>query len=245
MSHATRSLAEVRALYTAQHPGTRTTLPAPTGETQAAMSVEPAAIRGRVGVLGVAGGVGVSTVALALAEGLDAHRLVEFGSPRASGLAAAPTAELGEVAGWSLGTRGELRIERRMAPDAPTLDGTAGGWEVIDFGAVDPSRLSVCAALVVVANCSIPGMRGLEAHLGELTPASPVSGVITGVPGRRLPRPLSGALGPHLRTAAAEERLFLLPECPDLRIGGISSAPLPTRLRSAVPPLVAWLEDPS
>lgn len=88
-------------------------------------------------VLGAAGSVGCSTVALALAtaaaEPADARRItrwmprvVECCSAPASGLAAASTAELGHhESGWVQGTRGAVLLERASralacAGDVPT-----------------------------------------------------------------------------------------------------------------------------
>ena len=64
-------------------------------------------------VVGASSGSGASTVALALATAAGTTRLLECASTAAAGLTAAATAELGrDGAGWILGTRGPVRIER-------------------------------------------------------------------------------------------------------------------------------------
>ena len=131
MTAATFSLAELRAAYTALHSGAFTTDPAPQPETAAEEVAErPAVADAVVGVVGVSGGVGTTTVALAIAEALGAARLVELTAPHTSGLAAASSAELGTQHGWSLGTRDGLRLERRADPDAAILPDTAAGVTV-------------------------------------------------------------------------------------------------------------------
>ena len=69
-------------------------------------------------VVGAAGGTGASTLALALATAAGG-RVVECAGVTASGLVAAPTAELGRHdSGWLQGTRGTVLIERpALGPD--------------------------------------------------------------------------------------------------------------------------------
>lgn len=239
MNTRTVSLAELRALHAASSPmPSRPELPID-DQVPSTPAVEELGTAGRVGVRGATGGAGASTIALALAEALGAGRLVEFASPDVSGLVGASTAELGDTEGWSIGVRDRLRLERRILPDARVLDAVVGGWEVFDLGpATAPPGL---AATVVVAPCSVPGVRRAEALLEQPDPRIAV--VITGVPGRRLPRQLRGVVGPRLRSAVLEGRVFLVPECPVLRIGGLTPGPLPRRLSVAVESLATWLED--
>lgn len=244
MTTASLSLAELRTHTAHQRPE-------PSGDSEVTLvgaaedGFRPGVPRlgGRITVAGVSGGIGVSSVALALAEGLGAARLVEFTASGFSGLAGASTAELGDDAGWSVGDRRGLRLERRHHLDARPLALDREGWEVWDLGTrLDPAPVGAVANLVV-AGSSLPGIRRLEALLDQPGSTVPVFAVITGVPGRRLPRPLRGTLGPRLRAAASEGRLVLVPECPALRIAGITGDPLPRWLRTAVEPLVSWLED--
>ena len=106
MTTTSFSLAELRAAYTALQAGTFaevcTDFPTPVDTTHQLPEL-PGLV---VGVVGVAAGIGTTTVALAVAEAVGAARLVELAAPHASGLAAASTAELGTCAGWTLGQRG-------------------------------------------------------------------------------------------------------------------------------------------
>lgn len=198
-----------------------------------------------VRVVGVSGGVGTSTVALGVAEALEATRLVELCGTRASGLAGASVTELGLRDGWSLGRRGNLRLERRLVHTAPMLPNTQGELTVVDAGVLDESSSSAGpGALVLVAACSVPSIRRLDAHLQEL-PSEDWIAVITCVPGRGLPPAVRGVLGAQLRAAAAAPRLLLFPECPRFRIEGLGPAPLSRRLREAAAPIAALLKETS
>ena len=233
------SLAELRAAYTALQAGTFADLC-----TDFSTPVDTYELAGRVvGVVGVTAGIGTTTVALAVAEVLGAARLVELAAPHASGLAAASTAELGTRAGWSLGQRGELRLERRDTPDAtiPAADHDADDVTVVDLGAWT-SHIPTTGSLVVVAPCSVPGIRRLNACLTTLNPTQLVV-VVTGAPGRTLPRQVAGAFAPALRAVAADGRVLVVPESAALRLTGVTGEPLPRLLRTAVAPIVDLLED--
>ena len=242
MTTATFSLAELRAAYTALHAGAFTTDPIPQPETAAAEVAErPAVAAAVVGVVGVSGGVGTTTVALAIAEALAAGRLVELSVPHTSGLAAASWAELGTQDGWSIGSRDGLRLERRADPDATILPDTSAGVTVLDLGAWADGVPAV-SLLVVVAVCSVPSVRRLNARL-EVLHGLRVVPVITGVPGRALPKPVGSVCGARLRAAAADGRLLLVPECASLRVGGVTADPLPRRLQSAVDVIKSCVEE--
>ncbi|MHA6510717.1 hypothetical protein [Tessaracoccus sp. Y1736] len=242
MTTATFSLAELRAAYTALHAGAFTTDTTPQPETAAAATAElPAAAEAVVGVVGVSGGVGTTTVALAIAEALGAGRLVELSVPHTSGLAVASTAELGTQDGWSVGSRDGLRLERRADPDATILPDTAAGLTVLDLGTWTEPQPAV-SVLVVVAACSVPSVRRLNARLDTLDGLRVVP-VITGVPGRALPKPVGSVCGPRLPAAATAGRLLLVPECASLRVGGVTADPLPRRLQSAVDVIKSCVEE--
>lgn len=232
------SLAELRAAYTALQNGTFADLC-----TDSSTPVDTHELAGRVvGVVGVTGGIGTTTVALAVAEAVGAARLVELAAPHASGLAAASTAELGTRAGWTLGQRGDLRLERRDTPDAtiPAAD-DADDVTVLDLGTFTP-HIPTTGSLVVVAPCSVPGIRRLNACLTTLNPAELVV-VVTGAPGRTLPRQVAGAFAPALRAVAAGGRVLVVPESAALRLTGVTGEALPRQLRTAVAPIVDLLED--
>jgi len=156
-------------------------------------------------------------------------------------LAAASTAELGTQHGWSIGNRGGLRLERRADPDAAILTDTTAGVMVLDLGAW-ADCLPAVSVLVVVAACSVPSVRRLNARLDTVDGLRVVP-VITGVPGRVLPRQVGSVCGARLRASAAEGRLLLVPECVSLRVGGVTADPLPRRLRSAVDVIKSCVEE--
>ncbi|QNP55360.1 hypothetical protein [Tessaracoccus defluvii] len=188
-----------------------------------------------VAVVGVAGGVGATVVALAVAEALGASRLVEFSAPGLSGLAAASSVELGTRQGWIIGSRGGVQLQRLASSDAVMLAASeADGLTVMDLG-LWPDDLAGTrpGVLVAVAACSVPSVRRLEARLDQLKSSVQVVPVITAVPGRSLPKPVGGVLGPSIRRSAAAGRLVLVPECSSLRVGGVTVDPLPRRLQSA------------
>lgn len=234
------SLAELRAAYTALQNGT---FADPC--TDFSTPVDTHELAGRVvGVVGVTGGIGTTTVALAIAEAVGAARLVELAAPHASGLAAASRAELGTRAGWTLGQRGDLRLERRDTPDATIPAAAADDADdvtVLDLGTFTP-HIPTTGSLVVVAPCSVPGIRRLNACLTTLNPAELVV-VVTGAPGRTLPRSVAGAFAPALRAVAADGRVLVVPESAALRLTGVTGEPLPRQLRTAVAPIVNLLAD--
>lgn len=209
---------------------------------QSAISWEPT--EQVVLVLGCLPGAGASTVALAIASGLQhASRVVECCTVAASGLAAASSAELGvTVDGWVQGSRGEMvQIERRgdrvpniealPAPPPSTRPVTIldSSWD-IDVLLESRNWLGELARalpmVVVVTRPTIPGMRRLEAAIGLLG-ADRVAAVICGAD-KRLPKPVEQAMGPRLRGWRAEGRLTHLPHDNTLRIHGVTPDPLPS-----------------
>lgn len=197
-----------------------------------------------VGVLGCLPGAGASTVALAIASGIDhGARIVECCTVAASGLAAASSAELGVTAdGWVQGSRGEsVLIERRggrvpsiqslPAPSLSTRPVTIldSSWD-IDVLLESRSWLGELARalpmVVVVTRPTIPGMRRLEAAIGLLG-SDRVTAVIVGAD-KRLPKPVEQALGPRLRSWRAEGRLVHLPHDHTLSVHGLTPDPLPS-----------------
>lgn len=152
----------------------------------------PAAGEWVLPVVGVAGSVGASTVALALAmTATQPARVIECCSPAASGLAAASTAELGfrgngtvdaESARWRQGSRDQVLIERTSGLltgvedlPAPTPAQHVDQLTILDAG-WDAAHLTTAAGwlsstvrtapvLVVVTRATVPAFRRLEATL--------------------------------------------------------------------------------
>lgn len=204
----------------------------------------PSSGRGVV-VIAASGGVGASTIALAVAEATSASRLLELAEPRGWGLAQATNAELEDDGQWSRGRRdrpgGQLEVHRRRRDDATVaidertvVDAGvwAGKWPV-----VEPS------ASVLVAACSLPGIARVEVILEELTPHSPAAVVLTGASSRNLPKQLAVALGPRLR--ALEDRLVLVSPDARLRLTGCTPDPLPKSLQRTAGHIAELLKEPS
>jgi len=127
-----------------------------------------------VAVVGCAGGVGASTVAVALATaaGVPA-RVVECCPPLGSGFSAAANAELGVDGGWRRGSRGAVLLERRDGPGrvVPVPASSLAEFTILDAGwtaLVDrgvpwlSSLLRTLDQVVLVTNATVPGLRRLE-----------------------------------------------------------------------------------
>ena len=194
-------------------------------------------------VLGCAGSVGASTVALLLAQTAGRSRVVECAPGACSGLAGASTAELGEAAGgWMEGSRDEVRIQRRrdqaLTPDdVPTpVEGWPGGVSVVDSW-WDLRRVLAgngwlaelarsCPRVVLVARATVPGMRQLERDLALLE-TDRCWAVATGLSQRRWPSTVEHSLGARTRQLRQSGRLIGLPDDAGFSLSGITTEPLP------------------
>ena len=197
--------------------------------------------------MGCAGGVGASTVALALATATGASaRVVECCSPLASGFSAAANAELGNEGRWRRGSRGDVLLERPITGDATvpvptqssvhwtfvdtnwtTVSGTSAGW----LGSV----LRTLDDVVLVSNATVPGVRRLES-CAELLGRDAL-GVVVGPTVKRWPRPVKVA------AAGIPARVHLtdFPLDPRLRVTGLTPDPLPAPLLKAAQNVLALL----
>jgi hypothetical protein len=206
-------------------------------------------------VVGCAGSVGTSTVALALATAAATStlpsRVVECCTVTASGLAAASTAELGQhPSGWLQGTRGRVLLERGseifLGPvEVPIPAGTPHpvsltvldvGWELGQLLAA-PSwladRLLRARRVVAVTTATIPGVRRLEGALALLD-GVPVLAAVLGGPGRRTwPREVEHSMGALTRQLDRDGRLHQVPLDRGLANRGLDSLALPTPLLTA------------
>jgi hypothetical protein len=220
----------------------------------------PAAGERAVAVLGAAGSVGASTVALAL--GLAAPepvRVVECCSVTVSGMAAASTAELGlHESGWRQGRRDHVLLERGSEPlvhvdDVPTPTGTEHerqltvldvGWDlaqVLATGCWLGDAIRSADALVVVTTATVPGMRRLEAVLGLLGDERALVAVV-GPRRRKWPKGVENSAGPAIRRALAAERCAEICEDRALAAAGLDSRPLPDAVLDAGRQLLARLD---
>jgi hypothetical protein len=192
-----------------------------------------------VAVVGCAGGVGASTVAVALATatGVPA-RVVECCPPLVSGFSAAANAELGVDGVWRRGTRGVVLLERRTGPGrvVPVPASASVEWTILDAGwtaLVTPgvpwlsSLLRTLDQVVLVTNATVPGLRRLEscADLFE----GEVLGVVVGPPAKRWPRPVKVAAA----GMPSSVRLVDFPLDRRLQVTGLTPAALPAPLLNA------------
>ena len=202
-------------------------------------------------VLGAAGSVGATTLALALAQAAGGGRVVECASVTASGLGGAPTAEHGQDPdGWVLGTRGAVAIDRPgqvvLTPDevptppvhapAPSLTVLDVGWEagqVLAGSSWIADQLRRAPDVVVVTTATVPGLRRLECALSLLNRRTAVVVAVLGPPRKKWPRPVQHCAGALTKDLDAAGRLVVVPADPGLHVRGLDSTELPAGLLSA------------
>ena len=199
-----------------------------------------------VAVVGCAGGVGASTVALALATATGAPaRVVECCSPLASGFSAAANAELGTEGPWRRGSRGDVLLERPITGDAtvPVPTESSVEWTLVDTnwttvsgaGGWLASVVRTLDDVVLVSNATVPGVRRLES-CAELLGRDAL-GVVVGPTVKRWPRPVKvAAAGIPARVHIAD-----FPLDPRLQVTGLTPDPLPAPLLKAAQNVLALL----
>jgi len=202
-------------------------------------------------VVGCIGSSGATTLALALASAAEGpSRVIECCTPTASGLASAPTEELGpHDSGWSRGTRGDVLLERGTrtlgtadALPAPVEPDRAQALTVLDVGWELGQLLAgqgwlrdhVIRAdhVVVTTTATIPGLRRLEGTLSLLTGSSATAAVL-GPIRRKWPRGLEHSLGSLTRQLDQRDAIHGIPYDHALAVRGLDSTPLPAPLLSA------------
>jgi hypothetical protein len=219
----------------------------------------PAAGERTIAVLGAAGTVGTSTVALAL--GLAAPgtvRVVECCSVTASSLAAASTAELGlHPSGWRQGKRDHVLLERASehlvhveevpAPIQTEAEGQLTildvGWsprQVLATGCWLSDATQAADALVVVAPVTVPGLRRLEAAL-ELLGNGRAAVALVGPRRKKWPKGVEQSAGPITRRALDADRCVEIPEDRCLAVTGLDSRPMPEPVAGAASQLLDHL----
>jgi hypothetical protein len=220
-----------------------------------------------VPVLGAAGSVGTSTVALSL--GLAAEvpaRVLECCSATASGLAAASAAELGRHAGWRQGRRDRVLLERTSGlltsaeeVPAPTPSEHEDQLTILDIG-WDAAHLATARGwltaavhaapvVVVVAAATVPGFRRLETvlELLDVRTAPAVNRVALAVVGprrKKWPRGVEHSGGLAVRHLLTTERVVEIPHDRALAVTGLDSRPIPEPVSAAAARLVR-LTDPT
>lgn len=212
-------------------------------------------------VLGAGGGTGATTVALALATAAGAGRVVECAPLGASGLTAAPTAELGaHPSGWVRGSRDVVLVERVAQPVLspgqvpvpspprvePVLTVVDVGWDLRQLQTGSSWLTDLLAAapvLVLTTSATIPGLRRLETTLALLRPAQHVVAGVLGPPRRRWPRALVASAGPATHALLRAGRVVQVPFDANLATRGIDTGALPTALLAAAGHLLALTAD--
>lgn len=219
-------------------------------------------------VIGAAGSVGASTVALALATAATRPaRVVECCPPAASGLAAASTAELGVApagngAGWRQGRRDQVLIEHTSGlhtsiEDAPSPTPAEHGDQltILDAGGDAthlatatgwlPSAVRTATFLVAVTTATVPAFRRLESAL-ELLDLDPtrVAVAVVGPASRKWPRGVEHSAGPAVQRLLDTARVVQIPHDRALAVNGVDSRPLPRAVTAAAARLLT-LSDPN
>jgi len=245
------SVDELRRAWTAVQAGDfRNGTDGPAGRSQrptAPVGAEwiPAAGERTIAVLGAAGTVGTSTVALALGAAAPAPvRVIECCSAEASSMAAASTAELGlHPSGWRQGKRDHVLLERTSEHlvhvdevPAPIPTETAAQLTILDIG-WNPSQVlatgcwlndatQAADALVVVAPTTVPGLRRLEAAL-ELLGNEHAVAALVGPRRKKWPKAVAHSAGTLTRRALDTDRCVEIPEDRGLAVTGLDSRPIP------------------
>lgn len=209
-----------------------------------------------VGVAGLTGSVGATTVGLALASVATITgpaRIIECAPPTLSGLTAAAAAELGAGrGGWTRGQREGVTLIRRSstslfdaAPPPPEDEGT---FTVLDVGNVlthRPGEQSIAADVaddwVLVARPSVPCLRQLELVL-ELALAHNPTLAIVGTPARRWPTRLTSAIQPRTRELLESGRVATFRHDKRLALTGLTPDPLPRHVAASARTLLTFLE---
>lgn len=222
----------------------------------------PAAGEQVLPVLGCAGSVGATVLAVALATAHEGPaRVVECASASATGLAAASRAELGAThPGWVAGSRDQVLLQRADRPrlgwaDVPCpAPGDAPGLTVVDVAhpleallagsGWLPSLVRRAPRLVFAARASVPGLRRLESCL-HLVDVDRVIACVLGPVPRRWPRDVTHSLGPLTRALVEAGRLVDVPEDRTLAVHGLTPAPLPTSLRTTAATVLLLTKGPS
>lgn len=214
----------------------------------------PAAGEHTIALLGCAGSVGASTIALATGLAATAPvRVVECCSVTASGLASASTAELGlHPTDWRQGKRDHVLLERAsevlaVVADVPLPTATESehqltildvGWEAGQLLATDcwlAEAVRTADQIVLVTQATIPGMRRLGVAIDLLSThwqPEQLALAIRGHRRKKWPRGLEHAGGPEVRRALDAGRCVEIPEDRELAFSGLDSRPVPAPLIS-------------
>lgn len=227
--------------------------------TAAADKWAPVAGEHTVAVIGCAGSVGASIVALAAAlAAASPVRVIECCSLTASGLAAASNAELGlHPSDWRQGKRNHVLLERASqvlagvdkvplptahphgAEPETQLTILDTGWEAGQLLATDcwlAEAVRTADQVVLVTTATVPGLRrasvALELLANHWQPEQ-ITLAVRGPRRKKWPSGLEHAGGPAVRRALVADRCVEIPEDRELAVNGLDSRPVPAPLISA------------
>ncbi|MFC7724911.1 hypothetical protein ACFQW6_07325 [Nocardioides sp. GCM10028917] len=219
-----------------------------------------------IAVLGSAGSVGASTVALATGLAAAAPvRVIECCSVTTSGLAAASTAELGlHQRDWRQGKRDHVLLERASevlagvdevpppieAQNETQLTILDIGWEAGQLLATDcwlAEAVRAADQIVLVTTATVPGMRRAGVAMDLLSPWQPeqIALAVRGPRRKKWPRGLEHAGGPAVHRALVAERCVEIPVDRELAVNGLDSRPVPAPLISAARRLLEPAQRPT
>lgn len=220
-----------------------------------------------IAVLGSAGSVGASTVALATGLAAAAPvRVIECCSVTTSGLAAASTAELGlHPRAWRQGKRDHVLLERaseflagvgEVPPPIEAQNETQLtifdiGWEAGQLLATDcwlAGAVRAADQIVLVTTATVPGMRRAGVAMDLLAGYWQPEQIVLAVRGprrKKWPRGLEHAGGPDVRRALDADRCVEIPEDRELAVNGLDSRSVPAPLISAARRLLEPAQRPT
>ena len=184
------------------------------------LQVGASPIRG-ASVVGAHPGAGATTVAVALADALDAigrpGTLLDL-APSPDAFAAAECEVDSRVPGWRAGRRGQTQVLRRRTheAEAPKFSNDL----VVD------GRMESLKSRVLVCRATLPSVRRADADL-------PDGAVLAVVGCSRWPKVVAASLGPTLQRAMNDGRIVFFPHDRDLELNGVDAEPLPSSARAA------------
>lgn len=195
-------------------------------------------IRG-ASVIGAHPGAGATTVAVALADALDAigrpGTLLDL-APSPDAFAAAECEVDSRVPGWRAGRRGQTQVLRRRTQEAEA-------WEFSTDLVVDGLMESL-KSRVLVCRATLPSVRQADADLAD-------GAVLVVVGSSRWPKVVAASLGPTLQRATDDGRVVFVPRHRDLELYGVDVEPLPAsacaagrRVIELLWPDLAWSSSP-
>lgn len=208
-------------------------------------------------VVGAHGSSGATSVAVAIATVAAPARVVECCSMSETGLAEAPTAELGtDEHGWIIGDRDQVRLmhssQMMTSPaavpvpsvsDGPGVDLLDVAWalpHVLASGGWIEEQVRFASCVVVTAVATVPSLRRLENVIGALPGTTTAVAVVRSKGRRRWSGAVRAAMGPLTRRCVESGNWVELPPEKDLAERGLTGEmPLPRSLLDAAQRIAA------